>query len=57
MKIVIVVSGGVVQSVYSHDRNANVEIIDFDQTDSIKHEANEKRVAELDQDKRFHAHI
>ena len=50
-KILIVVSGGVVQSVFSSDHNLTVDLLDFDNeefgTDEIADEEFEKRIHNL----------
>jgi len=51
MKIIIVLQGGLVRSVFTKERHTDVEVIDLDQTDSLKRrQRDEKRVAKLERD-------
>lgn len=54
IKIKIIVDGGVVQTVYSTNKDIEVELLDLDETDSFtKAEAIKKKVADLETDGDF----
>jgi hypothetical protein len=49
MKIIIVLQGGLVRSVFTKERHTDVEVIDLDQTDSLaRRRKDEKRVNKLE---------
>jgi hypothetical protein len=44
-KILIIVKGGVVQSVYSSNQSVIIDILDFDNEELSNHDAEEKELA------------
>ena len=46
-RIIVVVSGGNVTSVFSSDKDISVEVLDYDNAEGVDNEAAEMKIAEL----------
>lgn len=49
-KIVIVIQGGVLQSVYSEDKDVQVELLDFDNAESENEDGTEDAVETMEEE-------
>ena len=52
-KVIVVVNDGMVESVYTRNKNIDLEVIDLDSQDAQEARESEKRLAEIERSKSY----